>query len=120
MHKGLQAPRRYRVSLLRLALLLALAYCGSSLAEGQSAVKHGPAWEIVTNECKSCHGLDGRAASDSWPNLNCQNRGYLYSRLLHLREGNDHHIDNSVTKLTVQQISAIADYYASQPCKKRQ
>jgi cytochrome c553 len=82
-----------------------------------------PEWEaareIVEQKCKSCHGFDGLAEEESWPNLNCQNRGYLYSRMMHLRSEKGHEVDDSLKGLNLSEIGKLADYYASQPCKTR-
>ena len=82
-----------------------------------------PEWKsakiIVEEKCKSCHGFDGLAEEESWPNLNCQNRGYLYSRMMHLRSEKGHEVDDSLKGLNLSEIGKLADYYASQPCKTR-
>lgn len=82
-----------------------------------SAAEPHPAIEpIIREDCKSCHGYDGVAGSESWPNLCSQNRGYLYSRLMHFKNSTEHAIDGKVRELTMEQIGHIADYYGSKPC----
>ena len=73
---------------------------------------------LIAAKCSGCHGNDGVAQAESWPNLACQKRGYLYSRLLHLKTSKDHHIDKSVTELGMAQIAEIAEYYSALPCPR--
>jgi len=75
--------------------------------------------EIIQINCRSCHGIDGRAEEENWPNLNCQNRGYLYRRLMHLRREEDHNIDEQVKTLSITEIVEISRYYAEQKCYRR-
>jgi len=75
--------------------------------------------EIIQDNCRSCHGADGRAREESWPNLNCQNRGYLNRRLMHLRREDDHDIDKKVKTLSITEIDEISRYYAEQKCYRR-
>lgn len=91
-------------------LLLALPLLPSA-ADPPEAVE-----PVIRETCKSCHGYDGVAGSESWPNLCSQNRGYLYSRLMHFKSSADHAIDKTVRGLTMEQIGHIADYYGSMPC----
>lgn len=72
--------------------------------------------KIIQNNCRGCHGPDGKAKVESWPNLNCQNRGYLYSRLMNLKGDSDHDIDDKVKSLTITETDEISRYYSEQPC----
>ena len=71
---------------------------------------------IIQNNCRECHGTDGKAKVESWPNLNCQNRGYLYSRLMNLKRDSDHDIDDKVKSLSITEMDAISRYYSEQKC----
>lgn len=93
------------------ALVLMLMACIAS-ADVQQRSK-----EIIHNHCKSCHGEDGIAKVESWPNLACQNRGYLSSRMMHLQLNDEHSVDDTIKDLSFSEIDYIAHYYAEQPCK---
>ena len=74
--------------------------------------------KIIQDNCRGCHGADGNAKVESWPNLNCQNRGYLYSRLMNLKRDNDHDIDDKVKSLSITEIDEISRYYSEQKCSR--
>lgn len=100
-------------------LFLAVSFAFVPFSHADEDLERAEAKAIIGDKCKSCHGFDGLAEEESWPNLNCQNRGYLYSRMLHLRSSKGHEIDDSLKGLDLSEIGKLADYYASQPCKKR-
>lgn len=103
-----------RVMLAFALLKFLLALSPVALAEGvQSDISL-----LIADQCSGCHGADGVAKAESWPNLACQKRGYLYSRLLHLKTSKEHHIDKSVAELGMTQIAQIAEYYSSLPCPR--
>lgn len=72
--------------------------------------------KIIENNCRSCHGVEGKAKVESWPNLVCQNRGYLYDRMLAFRHNNEHDIDKTIKSLSLSQIDEISRYYAELKC----
>ena len=84
---------------------------GAGIMKGDAAAGEGKA---VT--CSACHGADGKATVESWPNLNCQNRGYLYSRLMNLKRDSDHDINDKVKSLSITEIDEISRYYSEQKC----
>jgi cytochrome c553 len=92
-----------------------LAWSNATVAVEQQ----NPAAKIIRSNCKSCHGEDGIAKVESWPNLSCQNRGYLYSRLLHLQNNDEHAVDDGIKQLSISDIDYISHYYAEQPCTPR-
>lgn len=75
--------------------------------------------QIIQDNCRGCHGTHGKAKSESWPNLNCQNRGYLYARLIALKRNKDHDIDKKVQSLSITEIDEISRHYAEQKCSTR-
>lgn len=98
-----------------LALCIVLSCC-AALASA-SPPTASSAKNIIDDNCKACHGLDGKAQTESWPNLNCQNRGYLYKRLHAFGRGdNDHTIDNRVSELSFDEIDYISHYYSETVC----
>lgn len=106
--------RRATIQVIAIAglLFLLLAAAKSSSDQVNDAEK------LAMANCSSCHGLYGFTKVESWPNLNCQNRGYLYSRLLAFRRDSDHDIDKSVRDLSMTEINMLSEYYASQKCSK--
>ena len=74
--------------------------------------------EIILSNCDGCHGTDGVAKVESWPNLACQNRGYLYLRLIYLRRNNDHDIDSRVKTLSLTNIEEISRHYSELICTR--
>ncbi|MFT6791120.1 MAG: cytochrome c553 [Cellvibrionaceae bacterium] len=70
----------------------------------------------IENNCRSCHGVDGKAEAESWPNLICQNRGYLYNRMITLKHNNEHDIDKTIKDLSLMEIDAISRYYSKLEC----
>ncbi len=74
--------------------------------------------KTLRENCAGCHGIDGKAKVESWPNLACQNRGYLYSRLLFLRREKDHDIDERVKGLSLSDIDDISRYYSELKCPR--
>lgn len=105
----------------RCILLSTILGCGVMAAANVAVAveKENPAAKIIRSNCKSCHGEDGVAKVESWPNLSCQNRGYLYSRLLHLQSNDEHSVDDGIKQLSFSDIDYISHYYAEQPCRAR-
>jgi len=94
------------------AHLIAAALCTLAL----NAVANPVAEKIVENSCHSCHGYDGKAKVEYWPNIGCQNRGYLYTKLIEFRRSDEHAIDKRIKNLTTSEIAQLANYYAEQGC----
>lgn len=84
-----------------------------AIAENSDSVK------ATLKNCEQCHGVDGKAAIESWPNLACQNRGYLYARLLRLQNENDHDIDKRIKDLSIGEIDDISQHYSEIKCSER-
>jgi cytochrome c553 len=106
----------------RASLVTALQLCLLLLACTTASISHSATTseQIIQDNCRECHGLDGKARAESWPNLSCQNAGYLYARLLSLQRSDDHNIDEQVKHLTLTQINEISRYYAELKCSKPQ
>lgn len=92
-----------------------LLFCLLTLAAASSHSLND-AEKIIQTNCSKCHGLYGITKVDTWPNLNCQNRGYLYHRLLKFRSHDDHDIDKAVKELSIADIDFISRYYSSKEC----
>ncbi|GAB5450970.1 MAG: hypothetical protein Hals2KO_12980 [Halioglobus sp.] len=106
--------RRSTTQVIIIAAMLFLLLAAPKSLSDQAA----DAEKLALESCSSCHGLHGFTKVESWPHLNCQNRGYLYSRLLAFRQDPDHDIDKSVKDLSMTEINILSDYYASQKCSK--
>ncbi|CAM5764057.1 c-type cytochrome [Bosea minatitlanensis] len=93
------------------APLLALA----ALLAGQpaSAEPRGSSVE----ECGACHGIDGIARDTEVPHLAGQNERYLFNQMLAFRSGKRQHKEMRymARAMSVQEIAALAAYYASLP-----
>lgn len=72
---------------------------------------------LIKDNCANCHGLDGQAVVENYPNLACQNYGYLYIRLIKLKQQSDHDIEKEVKSLSLSQINEVAKYFASISCR---
>ena len=92
------------------ALGLALACSGSALA-GDAA-----AGETKSQQCASCHGADGKAISDQFPNLAGQYEDYLRQSLAQYRSGARANAIMAAfaTNLSDEDIADLAAFYAAQ------
>jgi cytochrome c553 len=104
-------PPTHKITLQEVMLMLMLMF--GIATEGHTFTASET---IIQNNCRGCHGVDGKATVESWPNLACQNRGYLYSRLINLRHSNDHNIDVKVKILSLLEIDEISRYYSNFKC----
>jgi cytochrome c553 len=73
--------------------------------------------QLAIQECAYCHGVDGIARERDVPHLAGQNEGYLYNQMMAFRSGKRTHKEMrfEVRRLTVQEVEALAAYYASLP-----
>jgi cytochrome c553 len=111
------ATRRALVTLrwtAALFLAFALAACNSG-PQGEQAVVEG-----TVHVCSSCHGLDGRSISPTFPNLAGQQNDYITAQLEAFRDHTraDPHAHTYMwgmaATLTDATIEGIAKYYSSQ------
>lgn len=100
---------RRAIAVLFLILLTGVSVSSHSFSESEI---------IIQDNCRGCHGSDGKAKVESWPNLGCQNRGYLYSRLMSFKRDHDHDIDDRVKSLSITEIDEISRYYSTQMCQR--
>jgi cytochrome c553 len=90
------------------ASLMALCAAAPSVAQEMPA---------KAQACVACHGQNGVSGNPEWPNLAGQHEAYLAIQITSFRDGTR---DNPVmapfvADLTDADISALANYYASQP-----
>ncbi|PCM45795.1 c-type cytochrome [Marinobacter sp. ANT_B65] len=77
-------------------------------------------WDNVIPACNQCHGPNGMGVGKSFPALAGQHSSYLKAQLTAWRSGTRDNDPNELMKgiaerLSEQQISVIADYYAKLP-----
>jgi cytochrome c553 len=96
-------------------LLLALTACSDREKEPGGNVAAGKA--IAEQECKGCHGLDGKGAAPGIPHLAGQYERYLVAALKEYRDGRRTHaaLREIATHMTDAQVRDVAAYYASLP-----
>lgn len=100
---------------LALPLLVALGACNGGQSGGDAVVQG------TVHVCSSCHGLDGRSISPTFPRLAAQQRDYLVAQLQAFRDHTraDPHAHTYMwgmaATLTDQTIAGLADYYSSRP-----
>ena len=93
--------------LLGIGAVMLLSACGDDLPEGSVLVQE--------KGCVACHGMDGRATAESYPNLNGQWERYLRLQLRAYRSGErDNVVMNGLAAtLTDEEIVALAEFYGS-------
>jgi len=106
-----------RYSVLPLAFISALALTGCSDQGKQANADLNAGKALAEQECKGCHGLDGRGAAPGIPNLAGQNERYLIEALNEYRDGKRIHaaLREVTAKMSEAQARNVAAYYASLP-----
>ncbi|MDX1781007.1 MAG: cytochrome C, partial [Thalassovita sp.] len=95
---------------------------GLMLAGGTPATAGDPAaGRMVTNMCRTCHGIDGYAQIPIAPHIGGEPKEYLEAQLMALKTGRREHEMMSIVAggLTAQQISDVAAWYASHKATAR-
>lgn len=93
---------------------LALFCLAGSLAQAQGDAAAGEAKSAV---CAACHGADGKAIQDAYPNLAGQHASYIAKQLTEYRDGGRVNalMTGQAANLTDQDILDLAAYYADMP-----
>lgn len=96
--------------------LIALLITPKVLANAFGDAKLG---KIKSPSCVFCHGKDGIAVNESYPNLNGQDAQYLYQSMLNYQQGNRkgplaEMMGAQLSRLNEQDLKDIAAFYASQ------
>jgi cytochrome c553 len=101
-------------------LLLALSITGSIALVGCSDQKQASGdiaagKAIAEQQCKGCHGLDGKGTAPGIPNLAAQRQAYLLASLREYKEGKRTHaaLRDIATHMSDADTRNIAAYYAS-------
>lgn len=102
--------------------LLIAAFCaliGSNLTV-MAAAGNAAAGKDKSASCMGCHGADGNAPSDAFPNLAGQNAGYIAKQLADFKAGT-HRTDaimlGMVAALSKQDMADLGAFYESQTGK---
>jgi cytochrome c553 len=104
------------------SLCLLIAACGDRQQPPASADQLPPAntaagKAVAEQQCKGCHGLDGRGIASAIPNLAGQRERYLVTALQEYRQGKRSHaaLRDIATKLSDRETRDVIAYYASLP-----
>ncbi|WP_342805111.1 c-type cytochrome [Alteromonas sp. M12] len=78
--------------------------------------------ESLTTSCAACHGENGLATTNEWPNLAGQKQGYLLAQLKAFKEGSRENVlmTGLLTNISDQDLTKIAQYYSKLPFEKAQ
>ncbi len=89
------------------ALTSAITFSPTTAANSEGAEL---AWKY---HCVTCHGMQGRASSDRYPNINGQNVAYLVSRLRYFRDGVEpgNQMNAQAAPLSDDDITKLAEYF---------
>ena len=102
--------------MMALSILLALSACNTAGPQGGDKVVDG-----TLHVCSSCHGLDGRSTSPTFPRLAGQQHDYIVAQLTAFRDHTraDPHAHTYMwgmaATLSDPTIEGVAVYYAAQP-----
>lgn len=93
---------------------LADYYAQLPAANAKSSTSLNESGRNVRAYCISCHGMHGQTVNSEWPNLQGQQKEYLYQQLLKYRDGTRiHPLMNVIAKeLNEQQMSDVAEFYS--------
>lgn len=99
------------------SLLAALAL---TAAMPLHAAGDAAAGKAKSSLCAACHGANGIAAIDTYPNLAGQNEKYLVDAINQYRNGgrNNPMMKPMVASLSDDDVANLAAYFASQPGKQ--
>jgi cytochrome c553 len=105
-----------RKVLLGVSVML-LAACSDESEPPKPTADIAAGRDIAAASCIDCHGLDGRGAKDTVPNLAAQPAGYLAESLHAYKEGRRHHaaLESLTSGMSDADIRNIAGYYSSLP-----
>ena len=110
--------------LLAISLSVALFGCGDhqgsparSKAEAPVAADLGAGKALAEQNCKGCHGLDGRGTAPAIPNLAAQRESYLLESIAAYKEGRRTHaaLRDMAERMSDAELHNVIGYYASLP-----
>jgi cytochrome c553 len=110
-----------RMSHLTVIAVGAFVYCGyAQSADVDPEAQHAAA-KTVAQVCSSCHGMNGRSVSPTFPNLAGQSALYIETQLKAFKDQSRADPDaqaymwGMAAQLSDSMISALAAYFAGQP-----
>lgn len=105
-------PNSNRMLVLFSLLMLATMAGADPLISGDVA-----AGQKKATTCAACHGPRGNSSNPKWPSLAGQHATYLLRQLKHFKSGARQNavMAAQVSSLTLQDMKALAVYYAQQP-----
>jgi cytochrome c553 len=114
---------REAVKLLVLGAALALGLLGCSDKDSSKSGPAQPAGDIAAGkvlaeqQCKACHGADGKGVAPAIPNLAGQRERYLLAALAEYKDGKRSHaaLRDKAMSLSDADARNVASYYASLP-----
>ena len=111
----------FGILLLGAALSLALIGCSgndtSKSGSAQPAADVGAGKVLAEQQCKGCHGADGKGVAPAIPNLAGQRERYLLAALTEYKEGKRSHaaLRDMAMRLNDADARNVASYYAGLP-----
>ena len=99
--------------------LSAIVMLGGVILAGPVAAQDVDAGRKVAGQCRTCHGIEGKAAIPIAPNIGGESAAYLDRQLKAFRSGErEHEMMTVVAKnLSDDQIANVAAWYAAQQAK---
>jgi cytochrome c553 len=115
--------RRRTITLLLLGAALSLALLGCSDKDSSKSGAAQPAGDVgagkvlAEQQCKGCHGANGKGMAPAIPNLAGQRERYLLAALAEYKEGKRSHAALRDMAMNLKDADArnVASYYASLP-----
>jgi len=110
-----------RMSHLTVIALGASVYCGYAQSADVAPEAQRAAAKTVAQVCSSCHGMNGRSVSPTFPNLAGQTAPYIETQLKAFKDQSRADPDaqaymwGMAAQLSDGMISALAAYFAGQP-----
>lgn len=103
-----------------IAFILLTAFTGLSMAADDAIVGDAAAGESKAALCAACHGTDGKATQDTFPNLAGQGAGYIAKQLAEYKSGarNNPIMLGMAAALSEQDMADLGAYFESLPAIK--
>ncbi len=97
------------------AVMLSATPFAADSEESSEPAKPARSGEELSQACAACHGAEGIAISDDFPNIAGQYKSYLLYSLKGYRSGerNNAIMQSFVKDLTDEELENLAEYYSS-------
>lgn len=99
--------------------LIAIVMLGGVFLAGPVVAQEVDPGRKVAGQCRTCHGIEGKAAIPIAPNIGGESAAYLERQLKAFRSGDREHEMMTVVarSLSDQEIADVASWYAAQQAK---